>query len=137
ETFGDEIERREELAWDERSETVIARRAVRLGELLIEEKPLADAPRAASAAAMLEGVRLMGLESLPWDDDSRDLVARCEFVRALGRNDLSGWPDFTPQALGSDLAWLEPFLDGITRRSQLTRVPLLDALRSRLDYGQP
>jgi ATP-dependent helicase HrpB len=136
ETFTDEIERRDELAWDERSETVIARRAVRLGELLIEEKPLADAPRVASAAAMLEGVRLMGLEALPWDDDSRDLVARCEFVRTLGRSDLPDWPDFTPQALAQGLSWLEPFLDGITRRSQLARVPLLEALRSRLSYEQ-
>ena len=136
ETFADEIERREELAWDERSEAVIARRAVRLGELLIEEKPLADAPREASAAAMLEGVRLMGLEALPWDDDTRDLMARAEFVRALGRSDLADWAEFTPGALAHDLAWLEPFLDGMTRRAHLSRVPLLDALRSRLSYEQ-
>ena len=57
-----------------------------------------------------------------------------EFVRELGRSDLAGWPDFTHEALAADLAWLEPFLEGITRRSQLSRVPLLEALRSRLGY---
>jgi ATP-dependent helicase HrpB len=73
---------------------------------------------------------------LPWDDDARDLVARVVFVRALGRKDVGHWPDFSRDALARDLSWLEPFLDGITRRSQLGRVPLLDALRARLSYEQ-
>jgi ATP-dependent helicase HrpB len=85
---------------------------------------------------MLEGVRSLGVEALPWDDESRDFLARCEFVRALGRSDVGAWPDFSLTALADDLSWLEPFLDGITRRSQLTRVPLMDALRARLDYPQ-
>jgi len=136
ETFAADLERGEELAWDEKVEAVVARRFIRLGELLIEEKPLAEVPREASAAAMLTGVRSLGLDSLPWDDDSRDLVARAEFVRALGRKDLAEWPDFSREALVRDLAWLEPFLGGITRRSQLNRVPLLEALRSRLGYEQ-
>jgi ATP-dependent helicase HrpB len=136
-TFADELQRGDELAWDEKSEAVVARRFVRLGELLIEEKPLTDVPRGASAAAMLEGVRSsLGLDALPWDDESRDFLARAEFVRNLGRSDLGDWPDFSREALARDLAWLEPFLDGITRRSQLTRVPLLEALRSRLSYEQ-
>jgi len=136
ETFAADLERGDEQAWDEKTEAVVARRFVRLGELLIEEKPLPDAPRQASAAAMLSGVRSLGLDSLPWDDESRDFLARAEFVKALGRGDLSGWPEFSREALARNLAWLEPFLDGITRRSQLTRVPLLDALRSRLNYEQ-
>ncbi|HEU5136812.1 MAG TPA: ATP-dependent helicase HrpB [Steroidobacteraceae bacterium] len=136
EHFAANLHRADELAWDERSETVVARRVIRFDELLVEEKPLNDVPRAASAAAMLEGVRSMGIDSLPWDDDTRDFQARCEFVRKLERKDLAGWPDFSRPSLAQDLAWLEPFLDGVTRRSQLTRVPLLDALRARLTYEQ-
>ena len=90
---------RDELVWDERTEAVVARRVIRLDELLIEEKPLNDVPRAASAAAMLEGVRSLGLDALPWDDDARDFLARCEFVRKLGRKDLADWPDFSREAL--------------------------------------
>jgi ATP-dependent helicase HrpB len=136
EFFAPQLRRADELAWDERTEAVIARRVIRLDELLVEEKPLNEVPRAASAAAMLDGVRSLGVEALPWDEDSRDFLARCEFVRALGRSDLGAWPDSSLAALGADLAWLEPFLDGITRRSQLNRLPLLDALRARLDYPQ-
>jgi len=134
--FAERLQRADELVWDDRTEAVVARRVIRLDELLIEEKPLNDVPRDASAAAMLEGVRSLGLETLPWDDDARDFLARNEFVRKLGRKDVEDWPESSMQALARDLAWLEPFLDGVTRRSQLTRVPLMDALRSRLTYDQ-
>ncbi len=136
EYFTDHIRRTDELAWDEKSEAVIARCATRLDDLLIEEKPLQHVPRAASAAAMLEGVRHMGLEALPWDDDSRDYLARIELLRRQARPEFAEFPDSSVAALGSDLGWLEPFLDGVTRRSHLSRIPLMDALRARLTYAQ-
>jgi len=136
EHFEADLRRGDELAWDERTEAVVARRVIRFDELLVEEKPIHDVPRAASAAAMLDGVRSMGIDCLPWDDDARDFQARCEFVRKLGRKDLGAWPDFSSPALAADLSWLEPFLDGATRRSQLSRVSMVNALRARLDYEQ-
>jgi ATP-dependent helicase HrpB len=136
EYFAADIVTRDELAWDARSEAVVARRTTRLGELVLDEKPLADAPREAAAAALLEGLRSLGLEALPWDDDTRTFVARCEFVRALKRGDLGDWPDFAAEVLASDLSWLEPYLAGITRRSHFDRIPLGDALRLRLTRTQ-
>ena len=134
EYFTSQIRRADELAWDERTEAVTARRVIRLGELLIEEKPLNDIPRDASAAAMLQGIRSMGLEVLPWDDEARNLLARSEFVRKLDRKDVGGWPELSPAALAENLEWLEPFLDGATRRSQLNRISMLEALRAHLGY---
>jgi ATP-dependent helicase HrpB len=134
EHFAPQLQRAEELVWDARTEAVVARRVIRLDELLVEEKPLNDVPREASVAAMLEGVRSLGIDVLTWDEESRDFVARSEFVRKLTRSDLAGWPDNSMEALARDLGWLEPFLAGITRRSQLSRVPLMDALRGRLNY---
>jgi ATP-dependent helicase HrpB len=134
ENFGSQLKRADELVWDERTEAVTARRVIRLDELLVEEKPLNDIPRDASAAAMLEGVRSMGLDVLPWDDEARNFVARSEFVRQLERKDVADWPDLSRDALARNLGWLEPFLAGATRRSQLTRVPLLDALKAHLGY---
>lgn len=134
EYFAPRLVRAEELVWDERTEAVVGRRVIRLDSLIIEEKPLHDVPRDASAAAMLEGIRRMGLESLPWDDDIRNFVARSEFVRKLDRKDVADWPALSSDALAADLAWLEPFLDGATRRTQLSRVKLLDALQAHLGY---
>ncbi len=136
EYFDDHIRAADELAWDEKSEAVIARRATRLDDLLIDEKPLNEIPRDASRAAMVDGVRQLGIEALPWDDDARDFLARVELLRKQGRPEYQEFPASSLAALSEQLDWLEPFLDGITRRSQLARVPLMDALRSRLTYQQ-
>jgi ATP-dependent helicase HrpB len=136
ENFAGEIVTRDEVAWDSRTEAVVARRATRFGELMLDEKPLQELPPGATAAALLEGLRALGLDALPWDDDSRTFTARCEFVRTLKRSDLGEWPDFSHEALARDLAWLEPYLDGITRRSHFARIPLLAALRGRLTPAQ-
>ena len=136
EHFATELVTRDEVAWDARTEAVVARRTVRFGELVLDEKPLQELPAGATGAALLEGLRSLGLEALPWDDDSRSFVARNEFVRKLARGDLADWPDFSLAALAADLAWLEPYLDGITRRAHFTRIPLLAALRARLTPAQ-
>src|SRR5690606_21746215 len=61
---------------------------------------------------------------------------RCEFVRKLARGDVGDWPTFSREGLAADLAWLEPFLDGVSRRSQFDRIPVLAALRARLSHEQ-
>ena len=136
EHFASELVTRDEVAWDARTEAVVARRTVRFGELVLEEKPLVELPPGAANAALLEGLSALGLEALPWDDDSRTFAARCEFVRKLSRGDVGDWPEFTPAALAADLAWLDPYLDGVTRRAHFARIPLTDALRARLTQAQ-
>ena len=134
--FAAEIVARDEVGWDSRTEVVVARRVLRFGEILLEEKPLQALPPETTAGAVLDGLRSLGLEALPWDDDARNFVARCEFVRKLERGDVGEWPDFSPAALAADLAWLEPFLGGVTRRAHFERIPLINALRARLSRAQ-
>ena len=136
EHFAKELVQRDEVSWDARAEAVVARRTVRLDELVLEEKPLQTVPPDAAGSALLEGLHSLGLEVLPWSDDSHDFAARSEFVRALGRKDHGDWPDLSMPALARDLGWLEPFLGGITRRSHFDRVPLFAALRARLTPAQ-
>jgi ATP-dependent helicase HrpB len=129
--------RAESVAWDSRAQGVIARRTLTLGALLLEDKPLPEVPREAALAAMLEGVRELGLAALPWDRDAQDLRARLAFVRATLTGDPGHGPDVSDAALTESLGeWLAPWLAGITRREQLSRVPLAEALRALLSYEQ-
>ena len=74
---------------------------------------------------------------MPWDADSRGLQARLEFVRALNRHHLGDWPASDDAALTASFQqWLAPYLVGITRREQLARLPLAEALRGRLTPSQ-
>jgi len=140
EHFAARIRRVDEVAWSTREQAVIARRAVLLDALTLEEQPLADPPADAVRAAMLAGVRELGLAALPWDREARDLQARIEFLRAApgaGSDALRPWPAVGDEALAGSLEeWLAPWLDGVTRREHLARIPLVAALRARLSYEQ-
>ncbi|MBK7251928.1 MAG: ATP-dependent helicase HrpB [Gammaproteobacteria bacterium] len=137
EHFAEQIEWHDTVHWDTRAEAVAAVRRLHLGALVLDEKPLQAAPSAAVRAAMLEGLEQMGLDALPWTGAARDLQARMEFVRSLGRSDLGEWPDVSGETLARDHeVWLGPWLDGVTRRAHLGRIPVAEALRARLDYRQ-
>ena len=125
------------VSWDARAAAVLARRVRSFGALILDDHPLPQIPAELAASAMLSGVRQLGIDALPWDRETRNLQARMEFVRKLGRAALSAWPASDDAALLSDLeTWLLPWLPGITRREQLARLPLKDALLARLDASQ-
>ncbi len=135
---GERILRQRELFWSGTEEAVIARDIVRLDALVLEEKTLQGVPSSAAVPVMIEGIRSMGVESLPWDVATRAFCARVELarrraLRTAGGTAASVWPSFDPKALLAELEqWLMPWLEGITRRSHLARLPLLEALRFRL-----
>lgn len=132
EHFSDRLERGDSVEWNSREQAVLARRVVRFDAITLEEKPLRDVPAESARAAMLQGVRELGIEVLPWTRDARDLQARIEFVRRLDQN---SWPDVSNLFLATHFEdWLAPWLDGITRRDHLARLSLTDILRSLLPW---
>jgi ATP-dependent helicase HrpB len=135
--FASRIVTEERFGWEHRSAAVLARRVRRLDALLLEDAPRPAADDERALAAMLDGVRQLGIEALPWDAHSRDLQARLQFVHGLQRGDLRDWPASDDAALMVSLAqWLGPYLAGITRREQLAQLPLADALHGRLNGAQ-
>jgi ATP-dependent helicase HrpB len=135
--FAAHIVTEERFGWEEREGAVLARRIRRLDALLLEDEPRPAGDDERVIAAMLAGVRQLGIQSLPWDAESRGLQARLEFVRALQRQDLGSWPASDDAALTASLErWLAPYLAGITRREHLARLPLTEALRARLGAAQ-
>jgi len=133
ELFGGRIETDEDVRWDERTETVIAARRVRLGALVLDETRLETADAEARTQAMVDGVRAMGLGALPWTPGLRGFQARNLFVHRLDPS----WPDFADGALLAGLeTWLAPYLGGVSRRAHLARIDLAAALDAKLDWQQ-
>ena len=136
EHFAASIEESASVGWDPRTEAVAARRVRRLGELVLREESLRKVDPAASVAAMLEGIRALGIGCLPWTRDLEQWRARVALVRSHALTGHEAWPDVSDEALlGSLESWLAPWLDGITRREQLTRLDLRGALRGLLDWN--
>lgn len=135
EHFAESIRTEATVAWDRRDEVVQARRQRRLFGLVLDESKLDKAPPEELAAAMVDGIRLMGLACLPWTDELMKFRARVTF---LGRAEPDAhWPDLSDQALLDGLEdWLAPYLSGITRRAHLTRLDLPKAVRGMLDWDR-
>ncbi|MBX3234738.1 MAG: ATP-dependent helicase HrpB [Nitrospiraceae bacterium] len=121
------------LEWDERTETVRARRQRRLGQLVLEDRGLPDPDPEQILAALLSGITRAGTSSLGWTPELRQWQARVQFLHRLD----STWPDVSDEALLKDLhRWLGPFLSGATSLAQVRRLDLAPALESLLTWPQ-
>jgi ATP-dependent helicase HrpB len=124
------------IVWDPRTEAVAARRVRRLGSLQLQDEPLRNADASATIAAMLDGVRSLGLRCLPWARDLDQWRARVTLLRENDPHGRDGWPDVSDAALLASLeSWLAPWLDRVTRRDQLAKVDLRGALHALLDWN--
>ena len=131
--YADRIIREEIVHWSDRDGAVLARRRRRLGALTLDDGPLASADPEKRRAAMLDGVRRLGLGALPWTDELVDWRQRVAFLRGLDEN----WPDLSDAALCATLDdWLAPFLDRVSRTEHLSRVDLAAALRALLPWDR-
>lgn len=128
----------DEVAWDQRTESVLARRVRRLDSLVLAEEPLHHLPAGRVVPVVLEGIRSLGLACLPWTRDLEQWRERVALVRAhAGAAGESAWPDVADAALLANLEqWLAPWLEGVTRREHLSRVDLRGALHALLDWNR-
>jgi ATP-dependent helicase HrpB len=132
--FADQITSNEEVFWDAKTEAVVARRISLLDQLVIAEQDNISTVKNA-AVAMMQGIRQMGLASLPWDNAAESFRARSEWLRRQDLVDQS-WPDLSDTHLLDTLeVWLQPFLNGITRRSHLARLNMLEIIRSPFSFS--
>jgi ATP-dependent helicase HrpB len=128
--FAGRIETRDEAEID--GGAVRARRRTRLGAIVLSEAPLARPSAESLAAALLDHLRRVGLDALPWDDAARQMRARIGLMRGIEGE--ARWPDFSDAALRDEIEiWLGPALLGVDRLSSLEG-RLADLLLARLPH---
>jgi ATP-dependent helicase HrpB len=118
------------------------------------------------AAALMEGVRKAGLQTLAWTPELQDWRSRIQFLRRLGERDVSAsqgragetgqdaasrrrggwegendtnstWPDVSDEGLVNTLEeWLGPFVAGMTTLERVQRMDLTTALHALLSRSQ-
>ena len=132
ELFSGQIEAVDEVRWSAEAERVEATRERRLGPLILARSSLPDPNAERVADALLDGVRTLGLGALPWSKATRQLLDRLRF---LHRADPETWPDVGDEALMGSLSdWLAPFVAGIRRLDDLTRLDLARILWTRVGW---
>jgi ATP-dependent helicase HrpB len=126
--------RQEQISWDDGQQRVTALRREYLGSLVISEQNFQEADKEKILQTMADGIRRMGLTSLPWSGEARRLQARINCLREWQPE--GNWPDLTDEQLLADLGWLTPYLTGITRRDQLRQLSLTAIFSAMLDWRQ-
>lgn len=133
EILGGTIVRREECVFDPDSRQVRARRVTRLGALVLEESPLPQPKGESLARALAEGVRLYGIDALPFSKSGEQLRQRLGFLnRTIGEP----WPDVSDQALLERLDdWFVPFQGEARGLDSINSGSLTEGLNALVPHG--
>lgn len=132
--FPDQIQNQDSVNWDKAQNAVAARRQRRFGALVFADKPIPNPPADLIRAGLIEGIRQIGLHSLPWSEATQTLRHRIAFARRTAGED---WPDWSDETLLATLEdWLGPHLEGRSRLSHLDTLPLAQILRDTLSWEQ-
>jgi len=120
--------------WDANSGRVRCERVLRLDSLELAVKPWPEADPAAILGTLLEAVRNLSLDCLPWTPRSRQLQQRLTLAhKHLGKP----WPDCCDAVLLATLPeWLGPQMEGRRSLQELQELDLEAALWGGLDWQQ-
>ena len=111
---------------------VLAKEIERFDAIILSERSV---PAKNATAQLLLGIRQLGISALPWSDSLLNTRARINYLRAWMPE--LNLPDASDTGLLNNLEdWLAPFLESITKLSQLQNDALNNALRSQLSYAQ-
>ncbi|MEM6408096.1 MAG: ATP-dependent helicase HrpB [Pseudomonadota bacterium] len=125
--YGDQITWTDICEWSRREARVLTRKQERFGAIVLEDRIWPDPDPGRVAAALLDGVREMGLGCLTWSKSATLLRAR---GRYLGEK-----LDWSDEGLLAGLDdWLKPYLSGKKTAADLKTIDVAQALRGSLDW---
>ncbi|MCY7355397.1 MAG: ATP-dependent helicase HrpB [Lysobacter sp.] len=122
------------VRWDTDRRAIVAQREQRFDNIVLDIKPLAHADPSRHAEALVDAVRQLGLDVLPWTPSLAQWRERASCLR-VWMPELAV-PDVSDAALLATLDhWLKPALTGKTRLDALSESELTDALKSGIDWS--
>jgi len=134
--FVDLLQMKECVEWNETTQSVVANREQRLGELILEERRLPKPNSELVVASLLKGIRINGLSCLPWTKTHHNWQTRVQFLRRVMGPE-TDWPDVSNDTLLKKLeTWLATYLTGISSLAQLKKLDLTWPLHALLSIEQ-
>ena len=127
------LEIRKTVRWDAEQGRVTALTEECLGSLVLSHRKWTGASPEQIGQCLLAGIRQAGIICLPWQKSSRELQARIQTAHLWQPEN---WPDLADETLGQDLAWLEPYLNGVRSLNDLNKLDLVKILWARLSWSE-
>jgi ATP-dependent helicase HrpB len=129
--FADRIESRDEVTFDEKSLSLRARRARRLGAIALAEQTRRVEPNDETTRLLAAGIARAGVGKLPW---TKALTQWRDRVMFLRRAEGDEWPDLSDAALAANINWFSTLFAGKTAISDLSPDDLHSGLTELLPW---
>jgi ATP-dependent helicase HrpB len=127
------VQTKEVIEWSKKENRFVAEHRRVVGELVFSRRKLASVSREARVKALIDHLRGVGLEYLPWNKDLRNWQAR---VQLAGTHDAT-FPAISDDDLIANLEdWLAPFLDPVTKPEDFRKLALAQILHGLLTWEQ-
>ena len=134
--FPKRFTREDRVVWDANARGIAAVRESRFDRIVLDSRPLAKPEPARYADALVDAVRQLGLDALPWTESLQQWRTRVRCLRAWMPDFAEALPDLSDTSLLAALdRWLKPALTGKTRLDALDEAALGEALKSTLDWA--
>lgn len=129
------IREREVVCWDSRAGKVLAQKEFRIGNILIDSKPLPNASRKEIIKAICDAAPKEGLSMFDFNDEVRNLLRR---VAAASSWDPSlNIPELSPEIILSRAEeWLPVSAGKASSAAELKKIDLCNVITGLLTYDQ-
>ncbi|MBX2898430.1 MAG: ATP-dependent helicase HrpB [Cyclobacteriaceae bacterium] len=124
---------KETVKWDADRGMVVAQLEKIIGNTILSVKPLTKISEAKRITVLLAALREEGIKMLGWADTHTEWQNRVMSARTWRPDE--AWPDVsTNHLLATAGVWLTPYLNNITKRSELQKLDLLNMLTGLLPW---
>lgn len=119
------------ITWNTKKGGVVAVKQMRLGSIILGEKPLCDVDENIVGEIVLEAIKKDGEQLLDWNDNVESLQNRISCLRIWDSE--GDWPYVATNNLVATCdKWLAPYLESVSTTSQLKKIDLTEAIRYSL-----
>lgn len=131
--FADRIEQRNDVTVDTTTLALRARKARRLGAIVLSEQIATAEPSDDNAAKLATAIAAAGLHRLPWSKHILQWRGRVSFLR---KSEGDEWPDLSNEALAASVQdWLAPLFADKTTLKDLGADELSNAVMELLPWN--
>lgn len=123
------------ITWDAQNGLLVARNEKRIGDIILESKPLKIIPEEERIKILCDVVRKEGLTILNQTEQVFDWKVRLSSIKAWRPDE--EWPDVSDENLLNTLEeWLAPYIIAIKKREEFLKLDLYMILSGLLSYQQ-
>ncbi|MFO0356761.1 MAG: ATP-dependent helicase HrpB [Sphingobacteriaceae bacterium] len=129
------VKEKQTIIWDSRKGGLVASLDLKIGNIVLQSKPLSKPDEQLVADAIAKAIQLEGDSLLNWSDELQQLQNRIQSLSIWNKDE--NWPDVKTEHLRSNAKeWLGLYLKNIKRNDELKQLDLAMCLFNWLSWEQ-